>query len=223
MQVRAAVLLVILAAVGLTGCRFFGDDSSKGAATGGGPVPPTANNHAPTISGSPITSATVNTAYSFKPTSSDQDGDTLTFNVANKPSWAAFDPRTGRLYGTPSSSSGGSFANVQITVTDGKTTASLPPFTIAVANTAVVGTATLSWQAPMQNADGTPLTDLAGYTIRYGANVAAMNQKVAIDNAGVTTYVIDNLPVGTWYFSLASVNRSGVESNPTDAVSITIG
>ena len=112
---------------------------------------------------------------------------------------------------------------MQITVTDGKTTASLPPFTIAVANTAVVGTATLSWQAPMQNADGTPLTDLAGYTIRYGANVAAMNQTVAIDNAGVTTYVIDNLPVGTWYFSLASVNRSGVESNRTDAVSITIG
>lgn len=223
MRARAAFLLVILAATGLTGCRFFGDNSNEGMAAGGVPVPPATTNHMPTISGAPVTSAAVNTAYSFKPTAHDTDGDALTFKVVNKPSWASFDTATGRLYGTPSSSSGGSFRNVQIAVTDGKATVSLPPFTIAVANPAVVGTATLNWQAPTQNADGTPLTDLAGYTIRYGTNSAAMNQKVAVANAGITTYAIDNLPVGTWYFTLSSVNRSGVESDPAYAVSLSIG
>lgn len=223
MQGRAAFLLVILSATGLTGCRYFGDNSQDGGPSGGIEVPPTTTNHVPTISGAPITSAAVNTAYSFKPTAHDTDGDTLTFKVVNKPSWASFDAATGRLYGTPSSSSGGSFPNVQIAVTDGKATVSLPAFTIAVANAPVVGSATLNWQAPSQNADGTPLTDLAGYRIHYGTDMSAMNQKIAIDNAGITTYVIDNLPAGTWHFSLSSVNGSGIESNPTYSVSVRIG
>ena len=45
-------------------------------------------NRAPTISGSPRTSITAGTFYSFRPTASDLDGDTLTFSIQNKPTWA---------------------------------------------------------------------------------------------------------------------------------------
>jgi len=32
------------------------------------------------------------------------------------------------------------------------------------------GTALLSWTAPTENSDGSPLTDLAGYKIHYGSS-----------------------------------------------------
>ena len=59
-------------------------------------------NRAPTINGSPSTSVTAGTAYSFTPSATDPDNDTLGYTIQNKPSWAAFDTSTGRLSGTPS-------------------------------------------------------------------------------------------------------------------------
>src|SRR6185503_10400654 len=47
------------------------------------------------------------------------------------PAWASFDTRSGRLFGTPAATLG-SFANIVITVDDGKSSTSLPPFTIDV-------------------------------------------------------------------------------------------
>ena len=60
-----------------------------------------AANRAPTITGTPATSAAVGSAYSFTPTATDPDGGTLGFTIQNRPSWAAFDTATGRLSGTP--------------------------------------------------------------------------------------------------------------------------
>jgi len=89
-----------------------------------------APNNAPTISGTPPTSAKVGTAYSFQPSTKDADGDTLGYTIQNKPSWASFATGTGRLSGTPTAT--GSFSNIIISVTDGKETASLPAFGITV-------------------------------------------------------------------------------------------
>lgn len=220
MQGRVVFLFAALAAIALTGCRTGSE--GKSASGGSAPPPAPAANHAPTISGTPGTSASVNTAYSFKPTASDPDGDKLTFQVANKPAWASFDSATGRLYGTPSSAAGGTFKNVQITVSDGSAAAALPAFSIVVADAARVASATLNWQPPTQNSDGTPLTNLAGYKVRYGSSAGALTQAVAINNPGVTTYVIDNLSAGTWYFAMSAVSTAGTESNPTAVVSMTI-
>jgi hypothetical protein len=225
MQGRAAFLVAMAVMGGLTGCRYWGNDKPGSGTSDPGTIPtptPTAN-RSPTITGKPVTAARVNAAYTFQPTASDADGDRLTFQVANKPAWATFDPATGRLYGTPSTSSSGTFGNVQITVTDGKASAALPPFTIAVADVAITANATLYWQPPTTNSDGSALTDLSGYTIRYGSNVAVLDKSVTVSNPGVTTYVIENLSAGTWYFSLSAVNKSGVASNLASPVSITIG
>lgn len=85
---------------------------------------------APTISGSPPTSVNVGESYWFRPSASDPDGDNLRFSIANKPAWASFSRRTGRLAGTPTAS--GQHPNVVISVSDGTSRTSLPAFTIAV-------------------------------------------------------------------------------------------
>ena len=61
------------------------------------------SNRAPTISGTPATSVTVGKSYSFRPTASDADGNSLGFSIQNKPSWASFATSTGTLSGTPTS------------------------------------------------------------------------------------------------------------------------
>lgn len=238
-RVRAAwgtrlALLAIAVITGstLAGCRFTDEKSEREAGTGdsagGGSgsaptPPPTAGvNRAPTIRGTPLTTAKVGMPYVFQPTASDPDGDRLTFEIRSKPDWARFSASSGRLEGTPADGSAGTFTGVQIIVSDGKSSASLDPFSIAVVEPAV-GSAELVWEAPSLNVDGSPLTDLAGYVIRYGRSASALDRTVRIDNAGTTTYVIENLAEGTWYFSLSSLNSSGAESRPTGFVTTRIG
>ena len=79
-------------------------------------------NSAPVISGSPPNFVSVGQSYDFTPTASDADGDSLTFAIANRPSWASFTASTGRLFGTPTSADVGTFNNIQISVTDGQAT-----------------------------------------------------------------------------------------------------
>ena len=88
------------------------------------------NNRPPTISGTPATSVVVGASYTFTPTASDPDGQTLTFSIRNRPAWAAFDAATGRLQGSPPSA--GTFADVAISVSDGQVAVALPSFTILV-------------------------------------------------------------------------------------------
>src|SRR5207302_7131247 len=52
--------------------------------------------HAPVIGGTPSTNVVAGASYSFTPTASDPDGDTLTFSIANQPSWATFSSGTDR-------------------------------------------------------------------------------------------------------------------------------
>lgn len=137
-------------------------------------------NRAPTISGTPPTSVTAGTAYTFTPSASDPDNDTLGFTVANKPAWAAFDTATGRLSGTPTSQNVGTFSGIVITVSDGKTggTASLAGFTITV-NAAANRAPTIS---------GTPTTTVT-------AGTAYNFQPTGADADGDTLqYSIQNKP-----------------------------
>jgi hypothetical protein len=91
-------------------------------------------NRAPVISGSPATSVVAGQAYAFTPTASDADNDTLTFSIANQPAWATFDASTGRLSGTPAESQAGTYSGIAISVSDGKTSTSLPAFNLAVSS-----------------------------------------------------------------------------------------
>ena len=175
------------------------------------PPPPAAGNEAPSISGNPPAAVTVGSDYSFTPDASDPDGDTLTFTIQNNPDWATFDSDTGTLSGNAAAGTEGMYANIEISVSDGQASTSLPAFSIEVVQ-AVVGSATLTWEAPTKNVDGSALTDLAAYNLHYGTSSGSYTTEVRIDNPGITTYVVENLVADTYYFSITSVNDAGEES-----------
>lgn len=169
------------------------------------------SNRAPVISGTPARSVNAGSAYSFRPTASDPDGNTLTYSIANRPSWATFNTSTGQLSGTPSASQVGTYSNITIRVSDGRATTSLPAFSIAVVDVSNGG-ATLSWTAPTSNTDGSTLTNLAGYRIAYGTSASALTRTVQVSNPSVTNYTISNLSPGTYYFSVRAYTSNGTES-----------
>ena len=180
-----------------------------------------AANRSPTISGTPLTSINVLMAYSFQPSASDPDGNTLTFSIQNRPAWATFNTSTGRLSGTPALADVATFSNIIISVSDGTASVSLPAFSLAVLQVAT-GSATVSWTPPTTNTDGSALTDLASYRVNYGLAADALSQTATISNAGLSSYTVDGLSPGTWYFAVVAVNASGVESDISNVASKTI-
>ena len=77
--------------------------------------------------------------------------------------------------------------------------------------------ATLTWDAPTTNADGTPLTDLAGYKIYYGTTSG--NYTEVIDVGNVTTSKVEGLNPGTYYFAVTAYKNSRNESGYSNEVS----
>ncbi|HFD79524.1 MAG TPA: hypothetical protein ENK05_03880 [Gammaproteobacteria bacterium] len=197
-----------------------GSGSDAGSSTGGSdPAPvvaPLPANRAPVIGGTPQLSVDVGASYVFQPTASDRDGDTLVFSIRNRPSWANFNSRSGRLSGTPAAGDEGSYGNIVISVTDGSDTVALPAFRITVNSVLpATGSVTLKWNAPVMRSDGTPLTmaEIAGYTVYYGTEPGNYTESVDINDAYTTSITISDLPLGTYYFVLTTRDTDGRESS----------
>ncbi len=79
------------------------------------------------------------------------------------------------------------------------------------------GSATLNWQEPTANVDGTPATDIAGYIIYYGQSSG--NYTNWIDVGNVSSYTIYDLPNGTFYFVTTSYDIYGNESEFSNELS----
>lgn len=141
---------------------------------------------------------------------------TLTWSTANadectasgdwsgpKPTSGSFD--TGPLAGTASYTlsctgpSGNALASVTVEVVD----------------------KTLHWQAPTQNVDGSPLTDLAGYNVYWGTASRSYQSSHTIDDPGVTEWEV-TAPPGTYYFALTAFDAEGSESGYSNEVIKTI-
>jgi hypothetical protein len=181
-------------------------------------VRPNPDGSAPRISGSPQTAVRVDELYDFTPTASDADGDALTFTIDNQPRWATFNKYNGRLLGTPRSGEEGSYSDIQIAVTDGRSTVAMQQFTVAIEAIAN-GSATLSWLPPTQNTDGSPLTDLAGYWIYLGHGPGLLARTHFLNQPGLTRFVVENLSPKVWHFAMTAVDSSGSESGLSATVS----
>jgi Putative Ig domain len=95
----------------------------------------------PQITGAPPAGVVVGSVYSFTPTASDPNGRPLHFTVTNLPPWASFNTANGQLTGAPTLAQTGTYANIAISVSDGKASASLSAFSIkAVAPLSIEGT-----------------------------------------------------------------------------------
>src|SRR5581483_2849230 len=102
-----------------------------------------------------------------------------TFSIANKPSWATFSTSSGALSGSPTSANVGTYNSILISVSDGVSSASLPSFGISVV-ASTSGSATVKWTAPTLNTDGSALTNLAGYYVKYGTSPTSLTGSVQI-------------------------------------------
>jgi hypothetical protein len=80
----------------------------------------------------------------------------------------------------------------------------------------------VSWATPLRNTDGSSLTDIAGYVVRYGTSPSNLSQSLRLQGAGVTSATISGLPAGTYYVAVATVNSAGITSNVSNAVSKTV-
>jgi len=138
------------------------------------------SNSAPSISGTPAVSVMVGQSYIFVPNASDPDGDSLTFDIANRPGWATFDFSTGAVSGTPAASDARLYENIVISVRDGQQSASLPAFTINVQSPAP------SNRAPQLS--GNPLT-LATVGQQYSFQPSASDP-----DGDDLTFLISNQP-----------------------------
>jgi len=188
-------------------------DGSASAALGAFSIRVINTNDAPTISGSPVASIDENNTYRFQPGAVDPDGDNLTFSITNRPTWASFDTRTGRLSGTPVNA--GTFSNIRISVSDGQSTAALPTFAITVNDAAPqTGSLSLSWTAPVARADGTALSlsEIAGYTVYYGTSAGDYSNSIDVNGVSSTSVTITSLPVGTYYVVATTRDLNGRES-----------
>jgi hypothetical protein len=219
---------LLLATSILAGCGGSGAPVSAVGAAAPASVPAAAPPaSAPTsvvLTGTPAPSVTVGQNYLFQPTVT-QGAGTVTFQVQGKPAWATFDTSTGVLSGTPAAANQGTSAGITITGTNGSSSSSIGPFTIVVnaaATTGTTGSATLSWTVPTQNTDGTPITDLAGYHIYYGTSAGALTTTVTIANPTETTYLVNGLAPGTYYFAIVAYNSAGVDSPQSNMASKTI-
>jgi hypothetical protein len=168
-----------------------------------------------TISGSPAATVAAGSFYSFRPTASAPDGAQLSFTIANKPAWAQFDASTGVLSGTPKAANIGSYAQIVIGVDGDAGSASLAPFSIAVTPPSL-SVAKITWVAP----DSAP--SMAGYHIYYGSSADEMTNVADVNDPAATSYVIDRLASGTWYFAMVAYDVSQTESARSPTVAVTL-
>ncbi len=149
--------------------------------------------------------------YVFTPTASDPDGDTLTFSITSQPSWANFDTSNGTLSGTPSVTDVGMTLAVTITASDDDASASLAPFDLEVLEIPL-GSATVFWSVPTTNTDGSPLTDLAGFRVRYGTASQNYTEALEVNDATTESLLIEDLAPATYFFVVTAFDRSKNES-----------
>ncbi len=73
----------------------------------------------------------------------------------------------------------------------------------------LMAVASLSWDPPILNQDGTPLLDLAGYKVYRGTQSGVYGTVV---NVGMTTSYVLNLSPGTYFFRVTAYDTLGNES-----------
>lgn len=76
---------------------------------------------------------------------------------------------------------------------------------------------TLRWQAPTQNVDGTPLTDLAGYKVYWGQTSRSYSGSQSINSPSTTQWEVTLAP-GEYYFAMTAIDSENNESGYSNEV-----
>ena len=85
------------------------------------------------------------------------------------------------------------------------------------------GSASLSWDAPTLNEDGSALKDLAGYKVYMSNKTPVTASNSTMTDVGLKNlHTVSKLAPGTYYFVVTAYNASGIESAPSNEGSKTI-
>ncbi|MBA6287328.1 putative Ig domain-containing protein, partial [Colwellia sp. MB3u-4] len=185
-------------------------------------------NDAPVISGTPATTAVEDAAYSFTPTVSDVDaGDTQTFSISNKPTWATFSTSTGGLTGTPVQADIGTTSGIVISVADAaNATVSLAAFNLTVSNTndapVIIGTPATTVAEDSSYSFIPTVSDVdAGDTQTFSINIKPSWATFSTSTGGLTG-TPTNADVGTTSGIIISVADSANASDSLVAFNLTV-
>ena len=83
----------------------------------------------------------------------------------------------------------------------------------------------LSWVAPSEREDGTPiaLSEIAGYRVYYGVTVGEYPHHFDITDSTSVQTNLQNLPPGDYVFVITTLDTDGRESEYSNEVSVSIG
>lgn len=82
--------------------------------------------------------------------------------------------------------------------------------------------ALVSWAIPTTNTNGSVLTNLAGFKIKYGLNAAALDKVFDVTRPTAVNQLLTNLAIGTWTFGVLAYNADGAESALSNTATKTI-
>lgn len=80
----------------------------------------------------------------------------------------------------------------------------------------------LSWMTPTENADSSPLTDLAGYTIYCWNAEDQKTETIHISDPGLTSYELDHVWPGTYQCAMSAVKADGSQSALSNVITRTV-
>ena len=193
-------------------------DGNGGSDTDSVTITVSADNDAPSITSSAVTSAAEDSAYSYTVETSDPESQVVTVSCTTCPNWLSIS--NGVLSGTPDNSDVGDNA-VTLSATDG-TTAVTQSFTIAVANVNSMGSVSLSGTTSEDQTLTATVSDpdgLTGVTITYqwqSTDSSGLSSGSWTDISGATssTYTLTQSEVGKYVRVSVSYTdaQGGVES-----------
>ena len=91
-------------------------------------------------------------------------------------------------------------------------------------NNNTVADINLSWAAPSAREDNSSisLSEIAGYHVFYGKTQGQYTDSISINDGTTTSYTLANLPAGTYYFVVTTLDTEGRESQFSPEVVIVI-
>jgi hypothetical protein len=81
-----------------------------------------------------------------------------------------------------------------------------------------MGSVLISWTAPTENSDGSPVSDLSGYKLYYGTSSGDYTTSVDVGNT-LSGYIVGLTSGITYYFAVTAYDESDNESTYSDEFS----
>jgi hypothetical protein len=82
----------------------------------------------------------------------------------------------------------------------------------------------MSWVAPAEREDGTPLalSEISGYRIYYGTKSGVYQGQIYIDDGSATQKQLSGIPSGAYYAVVTTIDTEGRESQYSSEIVVTI-